>query len=183
MLAERQIGFDSLGQRRQAKLLQPVDVGPCEPLVSKVDERRAPPERERRGQRLRRERGVVPRERPSADLELLLEAVDVDLARPDSKCVPVTTRDQDTVAERPPEPRDVVLEDLGRARWRRAVPELVDQRLAGHGLVRAQEKKRQERALPTGARCDEGTVVIDLERTKYPVVHEDLGPTYPSPSG
>ena len=46
------------------------------------------------------------------------------------------------------------------------MPELVDQRLAGDDLVRAQEEKREQRPLLASAEGDEPAVADDLERTE-----------------
>ncbi len=171
VLAESQVGFDPLRQRRQAKLLQSVDVRLREPLVGEVDERRAAPELERRAQCRCCELGLARRESTSADLELLDEALDVDLPRLDSQCVPATARDEDTVTEGATELRHVVLEDLGRAGRRRARPELLDELLRADGLVRVQEQESEQSRLLAADDPDGNTVGIDLERPKDPVIH------------
>ena len=60
------------------------------------------------------------------------------------------------------------------------LPELVEQAIARHGLVRAQEEREQERALLAARHLDLATVVAHLERAQQEELHRaDLRSTVP----
>ena len=82
-----------------------------------------------------------------AFLEPLPEAVDVEPAQPDTKCVAARLCLQALVAHDAAQLRDVVLEDLRRRRRRLPVPQLVDQPVRRQRLVRVNQQQREQGAL------------------------------------
>ena len=67
--------------------------------------------------------------------DLIVEAVEIELARLDPQLVGVGAGDQHGIAQEAPQLRDVVVENLRRARRARLAPELIDQSIGGDRLV------------------------------------------------
>jgi len=141
--AEGEICFDTILDRRQARLLQPPRRDPRERLVGNVGERRTAPEVERVAQQLGRLRRIgepCVREQP-------LEAQDVDALPFGAEQIARRLRHERPLREHPPEPRHVDLDGLCRRRRRPLGPELVDQPLARGHAVGIERQEREQRPL------------------------------------
>ena len=176
--AEREIRHEALLDRVQPQLLEARDLGLSEGVVGEVDERRAPPQLERRAEPVRCGRGILRFACPSALTQQALEPVGVELVGPDAKHVPGSSRDQELAGgassplglERLAQLPDVDLESVGRGlRWLR--PELVDQPIAGDELVRMHQQDRKQGALLGRAQGDLGSAAADLERPEDTEFH------------
>ena len=83
------------------------------------------------------------------------------------------------IGERPPEPRDVRLQRLRGGRRRALAPEIVDERVLRHDLVRAEEEGGEQRTLLGAAEVDAPAVLHDLEWAEDPKLHPALTPLLP----
>ena len=92
-------------------------------FVAQIGERLAAPKLER----LAQQRGITVR---AAALGQDLEPLEIQLARFNWPKVSRRACEEPVVAERLPQLRDGVLENLGRSRWRPFAPELVDEPIA-----------------------------------------------------
>ena len=132
--------------RDEPQLLETSDRRLRERLVREVGERRTAPERERVAELHRGLRGVAALEVAIGLGHQPLEALQVELVRPDVDDVarrPGHDR-LPACAERLAQLRDAYLE-RGRPGFRRLIaPELVDQAVAGDDLVRVQEEEREQ---------------------------------------
>ena len=127
MAAELEVRLDPLDQRRQPQPLEPLDLRQGELVVGEVGQRRATPEGEGRCESGCGVRGVPGSQRLASLGDSIVEAIEIELARLDPQLVPMPARDQHTLAQEAPQLRDVVLEDLRRARQApRLAPELVE---------------------------------------------------------
>jgi hypothetical protein len=169
MTAEREIGVDALLQRGHAQLVEPGDLGPRERVVREVDEHRAAPERERLAEPGDGALRVAAR---AGSFQPSPEAVGIDLARRGVEAIAVPDGlERATVVERGAEPGDMRLKRLdGRGR-RLLTPQLVDQPLARHHLVRVQEQNRQQPAWCPASDLDLTILVEDLEWAKDAELH------------
>ena len=73
------------------------------------------------------------------------------------------------------------LQRLDSRRGRGVPPELVDQQVTGHGLVRAQKQQRQERSLLTAAKRQHPASVPDLDRAEDAELHSFILAPLPDP--
>ncbi len=171
MTAEREVGVDPSLQAGQAELLQAGDLGLREGLVAEVREGLATPERQRSAQRVRRFVGAVPVEPPPRLVEELLEQLAVALLGSDAKQVPGRLGQQTVIAA----------ESLAQARHRHlqrvrtgrtAAPELFDQPLRRHRLVRVYEQVGKQRPLARTAKLDRAIPFDHLERPQNTELHE-----------
>ena len=144
------------------KLLQPADLALRPRLVGELGERRAAPEREGLAQPLGRGRRLGPARLGHE----ALEAVQIEAARLDAELVAPRPRDDHVVAERLAELGDVRLQDLRRSGRRAAGPEILDQPVARHGLVRVQEQDRQERTWLRRVQRDNAPVRLPLRAAR-----------------
>ena len=78
--------------------------------------------------------------------------------------------------ERLPQFRDVDVDGLSRRRGRRNPPELVDQALARHELVRVQEQNAEDESLFQRPESDRVPVLEHLERTEDSKLHHAVLP-------
>ena len=141
--AKREIRLDPLLQGFDAKLLEPCDLGLRPGLVGELGQRLSSPERERLPQHpVRLRRGGSPRVRDE-----LLEPEQVERPRIGTKLVRRGGGPDHVAAERPAELRDVLLQDLRRGGGRSSAPQIVDQAVTRHELVRVEEQDREERPL------------------------------------
>ena len=170
MAAEREVGIDPSLQAGQAELLQAGDLGLREGLVAEVGEGLATPERQRLAQRVRRFVGPSLVELPPRLVEELLEQLAVALLGSDAKQVPGRLGQQTVIAA----------ESLAQARnrhlqrvraGRTAAPELFDQPLRGHRLVRVYEQVGEQRPLARTAKLDRAIPVDHLERPQNTELH------------
>jgi hypothetical protein len=118
-----------------------------------------------------------------------LEPMKVKLARSDRQQVPMGTGQEDAVLthlsfgvgglvlEPPTQLRDERVNALRRARRRLRTPEVVDDLLDRHDLVRAQQEQGEKGALLMPAEREALTSVFDLERTENAEIH-----AFPLPS-
>ena len=158
--ATREVGLDPLLERDEPQLLEPRDLRLGERLVRQVAQRGTAPERERPAQLVRRGlRLVGPRLAEQA-----LEAVQIELPGIDAEEVAGRARDEPALAQLLAEPGHVDLDRLRRGGRRATGPQRVDQPVARHGLVRAQQQDREQATLSTAAEREHGLVLEHLER-------------------
>ena len=165
--AEGEIRVDAILERGEAKLLEPADLTLRPWLVGELDEWRAAPEREGLPQAL----GCGRRLCPSRLGHETLEAVQIETIRLDAELVARRPGDDRLVAERLAELGDVRLQDLRRRGRRTTGPEILDQPVARHGLVRVQEQDRQERTWLRRIQRDDAAFGYRFERPEYAEVH------------
>ena len=161
-----QFRFDTVLKRRYAQLLEARDRSVGKLRVGEVGERTAVPELERLAEPRDGLRGLARRERFPAGGGQLLELLRVDALRPDDELVAAWPGDERPLRQLAAERRDRVPDHPGSRRRRRRAPEIVDQGLDRHGLVRAQEQGSDER-LPGPTKLDEGSAPQHLERAEY----------------
>jgi hypothetical protein len=95
----------------------------------------------------------------------------VDVERVDDQHVAGVPAEQDAVTEALAQARDVRLEGVPRLSGRFLAPDLVDQRVGRHDLVRAHEQVREDGAL-LGAPQGHRTVTrVDLQRPEHAELH------------
>ena len=99
MLAEREVGLDPILNRRDARLLEPADLRLGKLLICEVGKRLAAPEGQRVSKRRRGALEVALIEGPAPLAGELLEAIGVDLPRPDLERVAAATGDEDLGVE------------------------------------------------------------------------------------
>ncbi len=145
--SQSEICVDPLLERGEPKLLEPGDLRLRERLVREVGQRRPAPERERVTEPIGRQLRVVASERLSPLLEPALEDGGVERLGTDAKDISVTVCFEPRgrslavrVGKRLPETGDVRLQRLRRGRGRALAPEVVDERVLRHDLVRAEEE-------------------------------------------
>jgi hypothetical protein len=124
---------------------------------------------------------VTAREGAATLCDQPLEAVGIELVGLDLEPVTASVGDEDTadarrrVLEELPQMRNVDLERIQRSLRLAVAPELIDQALRAHSLVRVEEKNGEQRAL---ARALERNWVAppipDLDRPKNPELHPAL---------
>jgi hypothetical protein len=85
--------------------------------------------------------------------------------------VPAAARLDPFRAELAPQAGHGALEDLRRGLRRRLAPELVDQAVARHELVRVEQEQGEQSAVVAGADRDRPFAVDDLERAEDPELH------------
>ena len=150
-------------ERVQPLLLQTTDRILRKAPVREIRQRRPRPERERLAQRAR----PLPRRHPSRLPHQSLEAAGVDRVGVDPKPVAGRPRLEGLGAEQLPQARDAVLH-VGRRRRRRSpLPQLVDQPVERHHVVRLQEKQRHQRALLRPTQPDRQTPHTSLQRAQH----------------
>ena len=171
MTAELELGLDSILGRRRPQFLEPDRLGPRKRDVGAVGERRATPQSERLPERLRRLRRLAGAEVGSGLIDGPLEPVRVQLVGLDDEEVTGAPGDEDVRLDQLAQLRDAVLDHLHGRRRRVALPELVDQTVAGDDLVRAKEENRHQLALTDAAQRDRPIACADLERAQDAVVH------------
>ena len=163
VLPEGQPRVDPPLERVEAEVLEPGRLGLREGVVAEVGERRAAPQLERGGERGHR-RGRVACVRRLVDHAL--EARAVELAGTDPQDVPARARGQRLARrlEHLSQLRHVHLKRLLRARGGVLSPQLVDQAVARHDLVRVQQEDGQQRALLGAPKADGAVPQAHLER-------------------
>ena len=135
-----EIGVDALLECRLTQLLEARDLDLREGLVLQVGQRVPAPERQCLAQLLPGVLGV----RAASIAEQLLEAGKIELRGLDLEEIAGRPRDEPALAQLLSQPRDVYLDALGRRRRRLVPPELVDQAVGRHDLVRVQEQQREQ---------------------------------------
>ena len=142
---EREVGVDPQLQRCQPDLLEPGDGRLREALVGEVRERRAPPQRQRVAQPLRRIGRQAPSEQAPPLVHQPLEAVEIELVGLDPDDVAGRSRRQHVLRKRLAKSRDVDAQCGGGVLGRVLAPELVDQPVSGNDLVRVEEENGEKR--------------------------------------
>src|SRR4029077_962417 len=160
VVAERELEVDTSLDARKPELVEAIDLVPREVVVREVVRRGTAPERERLAQ-LRGCRGTL--ERPGFGEELL-ESVRVEVFRRDLQPVTGSDRLHGFRPELLAQARYVSLQRLGRGLGRLAVPQLVDEPVAGHRLAGVQQHDREQLSLLPAAQLDRGVAFADLER-------------------
>ena len=139
MPAESEVGIDPFLECRQAKLLEPHDLGLREWLPGKVGERCAAPEREGGPQRVGSTRRVPGSERGSPFLAEADELEEVDGVRLDDEPIARRRRLEYAFRQELPELRDVNLEGVARRVGRLVAPQRVDEAIARDDPTRIQD--------------------------------------------
>ena len=166
--AERQVRIEPPLERPQAQLLEPENLQLRERLVGEIRERRPPPKCESVAQHARSQLG----RRVSRLLDQQLEAKQIELVRPDTDHVARFLRDDRLVRrERFAELRDVVLQRVRGRAGRPSAPQLLDQPVCRHDLVRAREQEGEQRPLPRAAEREHTALLDDLERSQDAELH------------
>ena len=171
--AEREIGVDPVLERGEPELLEPVRLRPRERLVREVGERRAAPERERlaaaaptRSRRLRPRAAAGPR-RTAGRTGRRRTARARSAACSRAGATPAARASRAPARlERLAQMRDVPLDDVGGRVGRRPAPELVDQAVERHHLVRVQQEQREDCPLLRSPERQGRPVRGDLERAQ-----------------
>ena len=188
--AQGEIGVDPLLERGQPKLLEPCDLRLGERLVRDVGQRRAVPQREPLSKPLGRPLRIVARKSLPPLLQQALEDVRIERVGCDAEDVAVPLRLEPGsgrgvavgIGERPPEPRDVRLQRLRGGRRRALAPEVVDELVLRHDLVRAEEEGGEQRTLLGAAEVEAPAVFHDLQWAEDPKLHPALTPFFPAPN-
>ena len=139
--AKREISLDPLLEGFEPKLLEPSDLGLRPGLVGELGQRLSSPERERLPQHpVRFRRGGSPRTHDE-----LLEPQQVERPRIGTELVRRGGGPDHDAAQHPAELRDVLLQDLRRGGGRSSAPQILDQAVTRHELVRVEEQDREQR--------------------------------------
>ena len=170
---ECEIGLDPVLERRDVELVEPGDLVLREALVREIRQRRPSPEREGAPQLLGRLPGLAGRERGSSLGQTAFEAVAVELVRLDPKRIAAANgaKGLGAAGQLLPEGRNTVLQHLRSGLGRVLSPELVDDHVARHRLVAAQEQAGQHRPLPRPAQGQAALAVEHLQGPEDAVVH------------
>jgi hypothetical protein len=127
---EREIGIDSVLERDQPPLLQPLRLSLREGLVQEICQRRSPPERKGRAQGLARFGSLALREPCAALCQEPLEPLEIELVRLDVKHVARGAPCKPVVTERLAKAGNVVVDRVRGRRRRPLSPDAVDQAVA-----------------------------------------------------
>ena len=174
--ADRELGLDALLDRRQAQLLEPLDVHTRKRLELQIGQRPPAPQTLGLAERPRRGIGITRLERPPPILDQILEAPQVEL--PGRNVQDVTRRPRDqrrptgaVRAERLAQARHVDLQRVARRRGRIVSPQLLDQPIPRHDPIGAQQQDREQRALLRSPQREPPAVRVDRQRAKDAKVH------------
>ena len=148
--AERELGVDPVHPCGEPQLLEATDLRLRELEQRKLLQRRTTPQLQRCRECRGRDFGVARRELPAALVGEPLEARAVELVRPRVEQVAARPRLEDAVGEAASEPRDRDLERVRRVA-RPVAEELLENPLARHDLVRAEEQQCEECVLALAA--------------------------------
>jgi hypothetical protein len=143
--AQPQLRVDPLFQHGQAALLQPGHVG-LDRVQRDPVERRTAPQRQRLGE----EGGGLLRAGPGGGVDQPLEAVQVQLVRPDLQEVPGCAGDHGLAIgapERPAQPGHAALQQVARGSRRLLTPQVIHEPVGGHHAACVEQQYREQRAL------------------------------------
>ena len=166
--AEGKISFDPVLDDTDPQLLQPSDLDLRELLVADIGQGRTAPQCQRLAQVRRRPAGRVRHQRATALAGKALETAHIDAlpggsqnvcAGPGQHNLSVGCRLQCL-----PEPGDVHVQRVLRARGRMLPPQPVKQGIAGHRLVRAEKENYKQRPLLLAADIEDMAVNANLNR-------------------
>jgi hypothetical protein len=177
MATEGEVGVDAPLQRREPQLLESSDRRLGEGFVCEVGECGAAPERERRAELLGRDRRLG---RPRL-FEETFESTQVELVRLDLEQIAGRPGEQDLGAKRLAELRHVHLKRVHRSLGRRLAPDLIDEPIAAHDLIRVKKEDRKYSALPRAPKLKWAIALDDLEGPKDPKLHS-IAPARREPS-
>ena len=166
MVAARKCRLGTSFECVEAELFESLHVGAPHGTERRVDERWAPPARERLVSELARAQLVAFLGRAVRVREQRLEAAGIDVGVLEIEAVArAAAKKLRTVRiQRPAQPRDVGLQGVRRGgRWILA-PDFVDQALERHDLVRAEKKQSQDRSLLRPAEREQAITGLGLER-------------------
>jgi hypothetical protein len=163
MAAKRQVGINSILDRRETQVVQPRNLALCERLASELDQRLPAPKRERITQAGRPLVWILELAR-SRDQRL--EASQVDLARRDLQQITGRAGLDPIGAEQLAQAGDVPVQRGLRGARRLLAPQRLDQLGARHDLAAAQEQQRQQRALLRARRGHIGVTFDNPQRTQ-----------------
>jgi hypothetical protein len=166
--AQLQIGLDPIRERFQAQLVQASDLCLGERREGEVGQRGAAPQRERRPEVVRRGGGGAGAQRRSAFVEVAPEAVEVDGVGLDLQEVPGRAGDEDVGLQDLAQGGDVDLDELDGGSGRPLAPQLVDDPVARHDLVRVEQQQSQQGSLLRRPEPDRRTVHHRLQRAQQP---------------
>ena len=162
--AESELGLGQQLEGRGAQVVKARDLALGEGLEGQVRQRPPAPQRERLLERRRRPRRAARGQLAAAFPDQPLEAPRVELLRVELERVAVLAGgDLLAAPQRPPQPRDVDLDGLGRRRRRLLAPQLIHQAVTAERLPGVQEQHRQERPLPRAADRHHTVAVDDLQ--------------------
>ena len=167
VVAKLELCLEPLLKRHVTEGLEAGQFGSSDAGVAQLGQRRSPPQRKRVAQQLRR----LIRWHRSCLRKQRLEPIDVQLPRLDSQQIARRTRLQPALTEHPSQPGDESLHQLGRGCGWPLTPKRLDQEVRRHDLVRVQEKRQQQRPLPSAAERKRPLFVEQLERSKHPELH------------
>ena len=162
MPAERELELDPALDAGLTELLEPLDLAPREVVVGEIGKRGAPPQRKRLTQRQERI-GVL---ETAGVLEELFEAQGVEIAVVDPNEVAAGHGLDRCRAELFAQLRDEPLERLRSGLGRPPAPQLLDQAVARHSLVRMEEQEREQLPLVPAAEAQRGHSIVNLQRTE-----------------
>src|SRR5262249_37562101 len=145
--AQLELRVDAPLHGEQPPLLQPLRLGRRKRLVLEIRERASAPETERLAENGARLRRVARSGGRASLLEQRLEAVEIKLTRLDPNQVAGGPALDPPTTQRSPQAGDVIVERVRRARWRRFIPQPVDQPIARNGPVRVQQQHCQDSSL------------------------------------
>ena len=172
--AEREVAVDSVHQRDDARLVESLDLVAIDGLQLDPRERAAAPQRERlRVDRRGSLEGCGVRLRARLDRQRR-EPRGVELVAGDlDQVAGWSCRDRPgaVAAERLAQLRDIAVHRLDRGRGRRLAPQLIDQPLPGHDLVRMQEQNAEHRPVLQRPKRNLPTLEEHHQRTENPKLH------------
>ena len=166
MLAEREPDLEVLLERVDVQRLEPACLGAEPRRAGQTLQRRSAPEGQRRGDGVRRGRGVAVAQRGAGLREQLLEPDRVDACA--VQRVPVGRADDRLLAERGAEAGDVVMERVPRSGRELLAPQTVDEPVdVDHPTL--PEREHREQSLPLRAAHVRGRSAREsLERAEKP---------------
>ena len=168
---ECEVGVDPELDCCQPDLLEPGDGCLGEALVGEVRERRAPPQRQRVAEPLRRVGRQAAREQAPPLVHQPLEAVEIELVGLDPDDVAGRSGRQHVLRKRLAQPRDVDAQRGGGVLGRVLAPELVDQPVSGNDLVGVEEEPGEKRTRLGPTQGNLASPVPHLERSQDPELH------------
>ncbi len=167
MSPERDVGVDAALERDEAPFLEPRALGPGPRLVGELVQRRPAPEGERLAQCRRRALGLAGGEFPLAVVEEELEAGRVERVVLQLELVRMPAGAQHVArGQLTPKLRDEVLHDLGGGRRGVAVPQLLDDAVAGHRAVALDYEQGQQLPLAAAAQRQRAAIVENIQRSE-----------------
>jgi hypothetical protein len=180
VLPERELGFDTILDRRKPQLLEAADLDTGERLELEIGKGLPSPERLGLAQPGRPNFRISCLEGTSTLRRKPLEQLEVELAglhpqqvaRGASKQPPLAVSSR---TEGLPQSPDLKPQRVIRAICARSGQQLVDQPVARDDPIGTEEKKREQRALPRPANPHRSVVNEDLERAKDPKIDPAIG--------